>query len=182
MYKDQTIADPSYTQLLTDNEPEQWVDGTLECYNDPRACIAGWCCGPVLLASLYDRVVTKGVFLHIVLVFALLSVPTALVYRQAYDSVPEPEEDVYTHNAAGALYSLLFFGYVYYLRRHFRREHNIAETYCVGCEDVCCAFWLPSCTICQISRHADSHIVDHQIGATDSSFTFDDETPVATCV
>lgn len=178
MYEEQTNADPSYTHLQTKDEPEQWVDGTLECYNDPRVCIAGWCCGPVLLASLYDRVVTKGVFVHIVLVFALLSVPTALVYRQAYDS--EPEENVY--NAGGALYSLLFFGYVYYLRQQFRRERHIPETYCAGCEDVCCAFWLPSCTLCQISRHADSHNVDLELGATDSSFTFDDNTPVATCV
>jgi hypothetical protein len=45
-------------------------------------------------------------------------------------------------------------------RRHVRQRYSIPERHCAGCEDCCCAFWLPCCTALQIARHTadyDSH-------------------------
>jgi PLAC8 family len=38
-------------------------------------------------------------------------------------------------------------------RAHVRQRYDIPEQCCVGCEDCCCAFWLPCCTALQIARH-----------------------------
>jgi Cys-rich protein (TIGR01571 family) len=50
-----------------------------------------------------------------------------------------------------------FFLYMLYLiictRSYIRARYNIPEGRCRGCEDCCCAFWLPFCTIAQMARH-----------------------------
>jgi hypothetical protein len=37
-------------------------------------------------------------------------------------------------------------------RAHVRKRYSIPNN-CAGCEDCCCAFWLPCCTTLQIARH-----------------------------
>ncbi len=44
----------------------------------------------------------------------------------------------------------VFFGYVYYLRKMFRRNNNIKDN---KCKDCLYSFCLPSCVLCQIARH-----------------------------
>lgn len=38
-------------------------------------------------------------------------------------------------------------------RMHIRKRYNIAEKYCHGCEDCCCAYWCTCCTVAQMARH-----------------------------
>jgi Cys-rich protein (TIGR01571 family) len=38
-------------------------------------------------------------------------------------------------------------------RKYIRQKYRIPETYCHGCEDVCCAFWCGCCTVSQMARH-----------------------------
>jgi PLAC8 family len=52
---------------------------------------------------------------------------------------------------------ILFVLYMFVLlvrtRAFVRRRYKISEGECFGCEDCCCAFWLPCCTTLQIARH-----------------------------
>lgn len=58
---------------------------------------------------------------------------------------------------ARALMRFAFFLYTLVLtmktRAFVRNRYQIPETTCRGCEDCCCAFWLPCCTITQMARH-----------------------------
>jgi len=51
----------------------------------------------------------------------------------------------------------VFFAYMLLLtirtRSFIRNRYGIQENCCRGCEDCCCAFWLPCCTITQMARH-----------------------------
>ena len=55
----------------------------------------------------------------------------------------------------------VFFGYVYYLRKMFRKKNNIDDS---ECKDCMYSFCIPSCVLCQIARHNRNKIeynVDH---------------------
>jgi len=59
--------------------------------------------------------------------------------------------------ALRALIRFLFFVYILFVmirtRAHIRSRYGIPEQCCSGCEDCCCSFWLPCCTVTQMARH-----------------------------
>jgi Cys-rich protein (TIGR01571 family) len=60
-------------------------------------------------------------------------------------------------NALQTAASVVFGAYLLALliraRAHVRHRYDIPEHCCVGCEDCCCAVWLPCCATLQIARH-----------------------------
>jgi Cys-rich protein (TIGR01571 family) len=59
--------------------------------------------------------------------------------------------------AVRSLVRFAFFVYILVVmirtRAHIRNRYNIPEQTCSGCEDCCCSFWLPCCTVTQMARH-----------------------------
>jgi Cys-rich protein (TIGR01571 family) len=53
--------------------------------------------------------------------------------------------------------SILFFLWSMYslcrTRQNVRAQYSIPEERCVGCEDLCCAFFCTCCTLSQMARH-----------------------------
>jgi len=46
---------------------------------------------------------------------------------------------------------LIFF--IWRVRKHIRAIYQIPERLCIGCEDICCAFWCGCCVLSQMARH-----------------------------
>jgi Cys-rich protein (TIGR01571 family) len=53
-------------------------------------------------------------------------------------------------------------------RSHVRQRYSIPEQSCSGCEDCCCAFWLPCCTTLQIARHTADYDTYHAACCTET--------------
>ena len=66
------------------------------------------------------------------------------------------EDGNYDDSITSTITPVIFFFYVYYLRRMYRAKNSIGEQYCRGCEDTLCALCCPQCVLCQISRHYNS--------------------------
>jgi Cys-rich protein (TIGR01571 family) len=56
----------------------------------------------------------------------------------------------YTINIA---YAILLIYLIARTRYRIRSRYGIPEQNCHGCEDCCCAYWCPCCTVSQMARH-----------------------------
>jgi len=73
-------------------------------------------------------------------------------------SFPPKNDGTYSAlNALKTVVSASFFFYTIFAlmqtRGSIRKEFNIPEEQCVGCEDLCCAVWCGCCTVTQLARH-----------------------------
>lgn len=66
------------------------------------------------------------------------------------------------------VYHLLAVSWTIYLllaicktRAYVRQTYGIPETSCRGCEDCCCSYWCPCCTISQMARHTADYRTYH---------------------
>ena len=145
--------------LILEIREDTWDDNILQCYKDPGSCCLGCWCGPILLANLYDKIILKGIFVHIMLIFVLL-----YIYSIKETSEDRMDEDGnYDNSITSTITPVIFFFYVYYLRRMYRAKNSIGEQYCKGCEDTLCALCCPQCVLCQIYRH---YVKRQQFGET----------------
>ena len=74
--------------------------------------------------------------------------------------------------ALRAFVRFVFFAYILFMtirtRAYIRHKYAIEESACRGCEDCCCAFWLPCCTITQMARHTADYNTYHAACCTDT--------------
>lgn len=77
-------------------------------------------------------------------------------------SPPSPkEEGSVWYNLLNFSYGLLMLVILSRVRKIVRTQNGIPEMRCIGCEDVCCAFWCVCCTVSQLARQtADYDIED----------------------
>ena len=126
---------------------EDWDDSVLSCSNDVDSCYLGLFCSPILLAKLYDKTLIKGIFPHICILYLVMYI------YSTKDSVSDQ------HISLPVTQSI-FFGYVYYLRKMFKRNNNMVENRCQDCIYSLC---IPSCVLCQIARHHKNKMTNDDI-------------------
>ena len=134
--------------IISISDKEEWDDDVLACGNDTDSCCLGFWCPPILLAKLYDKNLIKGVFPHICMLYLVMYIYST---KDSMDS----------QHITLPITQTVFFGYVYYLRKMFRRNNNINDN---ECKDCMYSFCIPSCVLCQIARHNKNKIeynVDH---------------------
>ncbi|KAI2513576.1 PLAC8 family [Fragilaria crotonensis] len=69
-----------------------------------------------------------------------------------------------TYTAMSALLSIINISFSVYIlvalcqtRRKIRDKYNIPPSACGGCDDCCCSFWCPCCTVNQMARHTNDY-------------------------
>lgn len=148
----------------------KWKDGLCDCFSVGICHPSLWCaffCSKISLAQIMtrmsltwlgehgQRVATQNTFKVMVLLFA-----SYIVFSI---SLSIASLDYTTGNAPlfivimKTIGSILFFLWSMYslcrTRQNVRAQYSIPEERCVGCEDLCCAFFCTCCTLSQMARH-----------------------------
>tara|TARA_B100001094_G_scaffold285788_1_gene300147 strand:- start:978 stop:1448 length:471 start_codon:yes stop_codon:yes gene_type:complete len=127
----------SESLIISISDKEEWDDNVLSCANDKDSCCLGFLCSPLLLAKLYDNILIKGVFPHICILYLVMYIYST-------------KDSIDNQNITLPVTQVVFFSYVYYLRKMFRRNNNINGN---ACKDFIYSLCIPSCVLCQIARH-----------------------------
>jgi hypothetical protein len=92
-----------------------------------------------------------------------------------YSEVENANHLMWGASCARAILRFLFWTYMLALlirvRAHVRQRYSIPERHCAGCEDCCCAFWLPCCTVLQIARHTADYATHRAVYCTETGLS-----------
>jgi len=160
-----------YTDISTPDV--RFADGVCSCCNNPKLCLASWCCPAVTVAQLWERVVARGtfwmVFLSLVLAAILIAYLTADCPQPVLECIDgadgAPKCDVVAPSQppsaacefGGKLESaaaLVTVALVAIARSRVRAHDAIAPSCCPGTfDDICCACCCGPLATSQLLRH-----------------------------
>jgi Cys-rich protein (TIGR01571 family) len=141
-------SDPGY--ILPPDPMGHWRYSLCDCKN-LLLCLFGWCLPCLPLAQLYEKMVSAGTFLNVVLLFcAMVTVRYILTITASALGITAFTWFVWMMNLMVQI--VMIFAAVR-IRKAIRLKYGIHEQCCGTCEDCCCAWCCMPCVIAQMWTH-----------------------------
>lgn len=166
-----------------------WKDDIFDCstFGVCHPSLVNACCCPlILLGQVMTRLKLdwlakpasdadfKQTFSTMACIFAVYAVVSLLF------SPVDPDEPSPIYNLVNFIYGVFLLVIMTQVRKIVRAKYEIPEERCIGCEDLCCAFWCSCCTVAQLARQTADYDSEEAAFFTNDGLAKSSMTPVLT--